>query len=49
MCVYKMCIRDRFCGTGAKVDGDKIEFSTPTHLTAGIYQKIDREGGVLVQ
>lgn len=34
-----------FCGTGAKVDGDKIEFSTPTHLTAGIYQKIDREGG----
>lgn len=33
-----------FCGTGAKVDGDKIEFSTPTHLTAGIYQKIDREG-----
>ena len=34
-----------FCGTGARNCGDKIVFSTPTHVTYGLYSVENLMGG----
>lgn len=36
---------DWFCGTGAKLCGDKIVFSTPSHVTYGLFAKNIVGGG----
>lgn len=38
---------DWFCGTGAKICGDKIVFSTPSHVIGGLYV-CNHRGGVIV-
>lgn len=35
-----------FCGTGGRIRNDKVVFSTPTHITGGIYLKAMTDGGI---
>lgn len=35
---------DWFCGTGARLCNDKIVFSTPSHVTCGLFSKNTRGG-----